>query len=64
MKNFDLTPGDSRDYQGIRVSVVSVGQRRQGGNKPEPVVTVCLESLEPEAAESETADNPPRRRSF
>ena len=41
MKQFNLTPGDSRDYLGVRVRVVSVDARKET-----PVVTVCITPLE------------------
>lgn len=46
MKQFDLTPGDSRDYLGIRVRVESVDERKKGSEQYKPVVSLSLTSLE------------------
>lgn len=60
MKHFDLTPGDSRDYHGVRVRVVAVSTRKKPGQPTEPVVTVQVELLEtdpsPEPLETGDAD--------
>ena len=50
-KQFDLTPGDSRDYLGIRVRVVSVDARKE-----KPIVTVCITPLEELERVAPTAD--------
>lgn len=47
MKQFNLTPGDSRDYLGVRVRVEAVDQRKQG----KPIVSLSVTSLDELVAE-------------
>ena len=55
-KHFNLTPGDSRDYFGFRVRVLSVDARQKGSDSYKPVVTLCLHRLE--ELDSEGANEP------
>lgn len=45
MKTLDLTPGDSRDYNGVRVKVVNVGTTKKGTGPRQPCVTVELSEV-------------------
>ena len=47
MKQFNLTPGDSRDFLGVRIRVEAVDERKQG----KPVVSLSVTSLEELVAE-------------